>query len=131
MTRTDLLALAARVEREEPSEELRCAVLVAFGWEIVRDDSQIFSRRNTPSEWQWSIAPDPLHSIDAAASLMPPGIVWTLYSGSDTYVASAACGPKPEPGRLMEERWGAEGATEAAALTAAALRAIAMEARDE
>jgi hypothetical protein len=113
MTRAELLALAARVETEEPSRELQIAVLAAFGWETLGDDSEVFARRNSVDHWQWSIAPDPLHSLDAAASLtgMHP---WAI-----RYIDGAAVAwVRGEPG---------SNAIPAAALTAAALRARALD----
>lgn len=109
------LALADRIEREEPSEELREAILVAWGWE----------KMNTRSPWWMSPhriehrdqdAPDPLHSIDDAASLMPGG--WMRGSYQDDvrcWVAEAR-----EPGTIILIR--ATSSTEASARAALACR---------
>ena len=56
MTPSDIRALAARVETEEPTEELRAAVLDAFG-----------------SEAEWLTAPNPLVSVDDAKAFQPEG----------------------------------------------------------
>lgn len=125
-TAADLEALAQRVEREEPSRELQTAVLRAFGWELV---AITLDRR---SYWRTPIAgrfvqdlPDPLHSLDAAASLVPSGAVWLRKSEKVMTVAFYGRG---------EEDWGihiaATGPNPAAALTAAALRAMAREMAD-
>lgn len=123
--RQQLLDLADRVEREEPSRELDAAIENLLAGGSAADLAYIIEDLERTTR-----PPAYTTSLDTAVTLVPKGIVWALYSGSDTYVASAACEPKPAPGRLMDERWGAEGATEAAALTAAALRALAQEARD-
>ena len=59
MTPAALRALASRVETEEPSEELRSAVLTAFG-----------------SEAEWLTAPNPLVSVDDAKAFQPEG--WSV-----------------------------------------------------
>jgi hypothetical protein len=124
MTRANLLALAARVEREEPSRELQIAVLAAFGWETLGDDSEVFARHNSVNHWQWAIAPDPLRSLDAAASLCPAGWrVWTMDEHIDGgFRVVLAKDQKMARGVAPDEK---------RARTAAALRARAMEARDE
>lgn len=65
MTPTDLRALAARVLAEEPSDELRSAVLDAIGHHV--PDGAFFDM------WR----PNPLTSHDAAFVAMPAG--WTVH----------------------------------------------------
>ncbi len=125
MTRAELLALAERVEkaagadRELDAEIARTLlphnaeyitrsrdgwsyrIFAGVGW----DDEWIETRRYTAS-------------LDAAASLVPAGWAWCVH---DVGVASAMRAPT-----IVK----AQGATPALALTAAALRAMAAEARD-
>ena len=56
MTPSELRALASRVETEEPTDELRAAVLTAFG-----------------SEADPGSKPDPLRSVDDARAFQPGG----------------------------------------------------------
>jgi hypothetical protein len=125
MTRAELLALADRVETEEPSEELRRAVLVACGW-VDRDDE--YDNWSTPGGGVWP-APHPLRSLDAAASLMPPTVqeVTVRNYPTGTYVRATTKDGTP----IYSEMLAKGGPCEAQARTAAALRAIAMEAKDE
>jgi len=69
--RAHLRALAERVRTEEPSDELRDAVLIAMGW----------TRPAAPTSWVLRdpkgipkiFPPNPLTSLDAAAEAMPEG----------------------------------------------------------
>lgn len=70
--RDHLRALAQRVRTEEPTEALRDAVLIAFGWTHHYRDMWITTSRDLAP----SPIPNPLTSIDAAAALMPEG--WSL-----------------------------------------------------
>lgn len=102
--RADLLALADRVEREEPNTRLD-------GW-----IAEMFFNGNH--------IPPYTTSLDAAASLVPSTAVWLRKSEKTMTVAFYGRG----------EEWGihidATGHTPAAALTAAALRAMAQEIDD-
>lgn len=107
MTPSDIRALASRVETEESSEELRAAVLTAFG-----------------SEAEPESAPDPLRSVDDAARMMPHG--WRanlvqLFSGRWYFVCLVRVGL---PDYLILRP---TGVTEPRARTAANLRALAWE----
>lgn len=121
---TDYEALAQRVEREEPSRELTVDVLEAFGWQTMKGDV-LWVRRKGAIGWQ--DAPDPLHSLDAAASLVPPGWI-QLIVGWRHDLGVVSC-------ELLGPRRGMEAAgtapDEKRARTAAALRAQAMEMKDE
>lgn len=124
-TRADLLALADRVEREEPSRELDARIAKAIGW-----------TQNDPRDADdWAGWTDPARpgrifiprhwtsSLDAAASLCPAGwklcdvwvieyVVVRLLNAARTYAVGMA---DDEP----------------RARTAAALRARAQEMGDE
>ena len=65
-----LLALADRVCAEEPSRELRDAVLLEIGWEVL-PDGRTWARFVPPDDFEnvnEHDAPNPLASLDAAAS---------------------------------------------------------------
>ena len=127
MTRAELEALAERVEREEPSLDLAVEVMRACGRKVLRSGS-----------WRsgWSVLqdnatsvqmPDPLHSLDAAVTLVPEWARWFVETGDRcSAVVSNATALFPA------DRWQTDGnaAAPAAALTAAALRARGMEAGD-
>lgn len=129
MTPTDLRALAARVLGEEPSDELRNAVLVALGWRWSDFRDGMFDPDGTFINRHYF--PTPLTSLDAAASAMPAGwiVIITTAPGKNCTVDAArdyGDGPEPDP-----ENWitaSAEAPTEPRARTAAALRAMAAEA---
>lgn len=72
MTPTDLRALAARVLADEPSDELRDAVLIALGWYVPMNISQYWLRPDG-SPCHDSQPPNPLTSHDAAFAAMPAG----------------------------------------------------------
>ena len=122
MTRRQLLDLAERVEREEPSAALSIAVIKACGWE----------RPNGAKDNIWhhdiygfrSGGPDPLHSLDAAVTLERKDL-WVFvnkYQGSVSVFATDNQGTAVADSRAPDEP---------RARTAAALRARALEARDE
>ena len=91
-----LRALAARVETEEPSEELRAAVLAAIG-----------------SEAEPDTAPNPLRSVDDALSITGDRrMSFAEQDGAGRWHAVLG-------------RYSGFGASLSAAVTAAALRAIA------
>lgn len=121
MTRADLELLAQRVEREEPSEELGIAVAAACGKGLSHFGSGDDAVYVNPMRY--------LRSLDAAASLVDPvRCRWSIRTGdrsnAEVYDDNAL---------MHGDRFKVEGnaAHPAAALTAAALRAMAMEAKDE
>jgi hypothetical protein len=106
MTPSDIRALAARVEAEDPTEELRVAVLDAFGCDP-----------------DWDGAPNPLVSVDDAKSFQPDG--WEVYlirqahDGWCCALCNAGC-------RVFKFEEG-KAPTEPRARTAAGLRALAWD----
>ena len=108
MTRADLETLAQRVEREEPSVDIDLAVMGA--WTGIANAPSYFMRFTS--------------SLDAAASLMPPGwIIADLSQGEDGWF----CHPWREDETMVQ----GHAPTEPRARAAAALRALAMEMQDE
>jgi len=108
MTRAELLALAARVETEEPSDDLNEEVRLAFGYARVIDQCGDYNPRPYTT------------SLDAAASLVPRECGWWVgtvngASRARIWMNFSYDGPN------------ASAKTCAAALTAAALRAKATE----
>lgn len=79
MTPDDLRALAARVLGEEPSEELRNAVLVALGWKMDIEPlaAGLLPLMQSPVGHVTSLPPNPLTSHDAAFGAMPAG--WMVF----------------------------------------------------
>ena len=88
MTPTDLRALSARVLAEEPSDELRNAVLVALGWEMDIEPlaAGLLPLMQSPAGHVTSLPPNPLTSHDAAFGAMPAGwrICW-IEQGDNGY----------------------------------------------
>lgn len=118
-----LNALADRVEREGPSAELDAAILLARGY--IAFDKQASWDAPIPLDQyalmtvkHWSL--QPTRNIAAATTLVPEGWFWGVDSGPRCY--STLNEDKPE-GRHAS----GSGNTAAAALTAAALRALAQE----
>ncbi len=113
--------LAARCEAAtEPNEALSMA--------IVRLDYATpggigLGCHYDPDLWMERYGLDPLTSVDAAMMLIPSGFSWTLDGGDPSCCDSAALGPVPAPGQLMNPTIIAGGFSPAMALTAAALRA--------
>lgn len=64
-------------------------------------------------------------SLDAALTLVPEGVAWTLDGGNPSCYDSASLGPIPASGELLNPLWFGNAATPALALAAASLRAIA------
>jgi hypothetical protein len=124
MTRAEeLLALADRVEKEEPSIALNEAVALSVGWRLCTDLGVHLWMPPDAAPCQ-AIPPNWLHSLAAAASLMPEGWwIEELTGRPDGSVYLLA----------VTEFTHAEGEApdEKRARTAAALRAIASEACDE
>lgn len=90
MTPTALSALAERVCIDEPSDELRDAVLIAMGWERVKDPEPRGIWWIAPDGFWGECPPNPLTSIDAAAALMPDGrLVAVTEYASGRWVVSA------------------------------------------
>lgn len=130
MTRAELLALAQRVETEEPSRELVGEVAHAFGWQNVRltpsytGYDYVGDAPDGSSCGCW--IPNWLHSLDAAASLMPPG--WRVVEMRQRLDGFWVC---VFQNQYRTEIVTGKAPTEPEARTAAALRAIAQEAKDE
>ncbi len=68
-----------------------------------------------PADWT---APAYTGSVDQALKLIPLGIAWELHSDS-----SCMMGYEPGPGRLLDDRFGCEGASLPLTLCISALRA--------
>lgn len=106
MTPTAIHALASRVETEESTDDLRAAVLTAFG-----------------SEAEPGSAPDPLRSVDDAKAFQPEG--WRVLVVQQALGRWRCVLHKPAwPLNQFEE---GEAPAEPRARTAAALRALAWE----
>lgn len=124
MTRDDLLKLAERVEREEPSRELAEAIARRLGWERDYTDNFWISGPGTGRGLHIEL-PFWLTSLDAAASLVKGWRVLEVRQRLDGWwvcVLQNQHRTKVETGMAP---------TEPRARTAAALRAIAMETPDE
>jgi len=119
--RAHLRALAARVRTEEPSDELRDAVLIALGWNSPAAGFEYWFRPDR-SPCHIFRLPNPLTSIDAAAGAMPEGWrIWQItQSGID--VAAALYHPDRATHPIRST-----GPTEPRARTSAALEAKATE----
>jgi hypothetical protein len=125
MTRAELLALAARAERSPWTWALIEDIAKAAGWRVKVADGLRYWRRgdNSWTAEMEGVPPNFLEDLNAAASLVPESSQWEI---AFTYgEASAAVW------RAMRWRGRVYAATPALALTAAALRAMAEEARDE
>ena len=122
MTRADLLALADRVETEEPSAVLLALIAAKLGW-VQRADAFWLA----PNGGLYNTLPDWLRSLDAAASLAPSGAYVSVEKNS---ASSWECCITLPTGRFLVssdvEAWG-RAPTEPQARTAAALRARAQE----
>lgn len=119
MTKADLLALAARCEAATADRQ---ASLIEEAWWAVN--------RNYADDRRLRELLDAEAYLDAARTLVPAGMVWALWRCDANCPDSAAIGPTPPSGQLMEERFTAEAATPALALTAACLRMLAEEIDD-
>ena len=106
MTPAALRALASCVETEEPSEELRAAVLSAFG-----------------SEAEWLTAPNPLRSVDDAKAFQPAGWSICVFSTHDLW----ACEMLKVGVKYSDGAFAVTAPTEPRARTAAALHALAWD----
>lgn len=120
LDRPALLALAARVEREAPSVELRNEIALALGWTL-RPGAACWVRPASLDSQSW--LPEWLTSIDAAAHLMPDG--WHVSEILQVYTVS----DELKWGCRLAKRIGpparGDAPTEPQARTAAALRAMA------
>jgi len=125
VTRAELEAMAERVEREEPSEELRDAVAVAAGWQKIKQGWNLFA-----PDIRYREAPRPafLDSLDAAVTLVPVGYASSININPDGTAIASMYREDLLPVQPVHSR---PRMTPAAALTAAALRARAMEARND
>ena len=107
MTPAAIRALASRVETEEPTDDLRAAVLTAFG-----------------SEAEWLTAPNPLVSVDDAKAFQPEG--WRVNLLTQNRGNQWFCALSTRNG--SDARYAQGGTlTEPRARTAAALHALAWE----
>ena len=115
-----LLQLAARCEREEPSDELWHAIARALGWTWELDGRLTYWM--TPEGDIWNL-PDWLRSLDAAVTLVPEGFYWSL----DYDCCAHVVGFEDKDGNVPvgHSDAAAETDTPALALCAAALRARA------
>lgn len=124
MTRAEYEALARRVETEEPSYDLDDAILHAIGqqWTHPLMPKDAIGQPNGP--------PFFTTSLDAAVTLVPERMGVVLVWSKRGAIVSLSTMPL---GEVEEQSWypQVKAATPAAALTAAALRALAQEAKDE
>lgn len=74
-----LLALADRCEREEPSAELQQAIGLALGWTW---KIGVSTRWFEPNGTEAHRLPDWLHSLDAAVTLVPEWHRWSVETGT-------------------------------------------------
>lgn len=124
-TPTELRALADRVCAEEPSDKLQDAVLLAFGWEELRNGSwRKFYPPGSYDDRHWANLPTPLHSLDDAAAMMPAG--WRIRD----MLEQAELGWTVEVWKIGLRRIIVTAPTEPRARTAAALRAMAADMED-
>lgn len=126
MTRAELEALARRVETEEPSRELDAAIWGASGQFGYFEDFMGGDEN----------APRYTTSLDAAAALVPEGWNWSVerfvFDAVMPYAKAGAKASVWRDSRNPKERiFNVEAPTPAAALTAAALRALAQEQADD
>lgn len=124
MDRDTLLNLAARVEAAAgPDRALDAEIALAIGWhnsrvcELWTDER---GRHWPQGPCQWTA------SLDAAVALVPAGWTWCRYHNGDVEVGMP-WDDRHQRGMNLQ----AKAATPALALTAAALRARAEEARGE
>lgn len=128
-TAAELLQLAERCEREEPSLLLRCDIAKALGWREVKHDCHIrYIDLDGRMRWATEI-PDWPGNLDAAVTLVPPNC-WRETNGPRRYLNIPSSSPNYwhcnvtvwEPKMRDHHGWGA---TEALSICAAALRARA------
>ena len=113
--RAELLALAERVEQEGPSVRLKLDILAACEVPLYGPPHSL---------------PDPCASLDAAVTLVPEG-AWVELSGPRKYLNIPTSVPNHWRAAVGDRHRVGWAATPAAALTAAALRALAQEAHDD
>lgn len=113
---TVLIALARRIEHEEPSAELCEAIGRALGWEQSITGNGMWWR--SPDR-KWGFLPDWLGSLDAAVSLIPEPFSknWSMVWRNGGSCRVELCIPSHEIQSLAR--------TQPAAICAAALRAKA------
>lgn len=123
-----LRALAARVETEEPTEELHKAVALACGWQTFTDaDGVAWWRAPTGRFMHWApYLTRILTDLTVAASLMPAG--WWVTVTINPGCAEVDAGREAGGVLFCAE---ATAATEPRARVAAALRARAVDAEAE
>lgn len=119
MTRAEYEALAQRVETEEPSEELAAAVWRAVGRAV--HFSTVYGHFFAGTNSDQPIT-DPLRSLDAAVTVVRANWQWEVRSHG-----AAWCTER----NTYREVKGHADRRPAAALTAAALRALAQEANHD
>jgi hypothetical protein len=129
---SDLIELAARCEAASGSDralDAKIAAILRVGtkamwaqnyplW-IPQSDGRVVLGTSGPH----FVSPAYTASLDAAMTLVPEGMAWTLDGGDPNCMCSAALGPVPQPGRMLDATWQGEGETPALAMIAAILRA--------
>lgn len=122
--RAQLLALADRCEREEPSAALNEAIALAAGWRTVFLHGEPWW--SPPGSLEWVMGIDAYTtSLDAAVTLVPEHWDWMvhLYSAIEGHASQYVLAVVGIPGTHAEIM----AATPAMALCAAALRARAAQ----
>lgn len=122
-TRDELLTLAERCEREEPSPELDAAILIACGHAALNRGTRMGWEWRPNNTGIWRSMPSPTTSLDAAVTLVPDGMNFGIEFDAN---ANHPGGATVADFRLADvpERYG-RAKTPALALCAAALRARA------
>jgi hypothetical protein len=144
MRKADLLALAARVEAAEGADRaLDAEIALAAGWKQLRQAQAWWrpehvaeARKRRKALWVWGPTQLPAFtaSLDAAASLVPKKCLYfvrTLWDESGKAGYAGVTRYTAAPKRVFINETAGVAASPALALTAAALRAIAEEARDD
>lgn len=141
--RAELLALAERVEATtKPDRELDGLIYMTIrsttqrlppSWKVLPDTGQIYAWNRPPphapgSGGVWAQSPRYTASIDAAASLVPPELAWTLGRNIHYQCWAASANRLDNDSVPQSVAWGQSNTHAAIALTAAALRARAEEA---
>jgi hypothetical protein len=127
--RADILALASRVEAAGGADRaLDGAIATALGWTEVHASFLRADLGRPPGviDW-WDHVPSYTASLDAALSLVPEGLAWTLGQNVHHHYWLASANSINADGAPFSVGNGTHTKYPALALTAAALRAIAEE----